>query len=532
VAAFQPTDDITLPLVRVAEAKTAVEPIAVTVTGDMLVVASAWGRSVEAFKVPSLTREKAVKVGKEPRAITATKDRVYVAHAAESSLTAVDLEKGEALGIDMGMKGWEQRLHNHRMPPPPIRRPRPPNLQLDFMMDDPEPFMCGTAMRMMMRTVQMPPRFARQAFALAKLDERVFVPHVKIATGDPTVMSSGYGGGGGDEEVNLPTEMFDVEVVENGKKATGDFTRVAMGARLGCRLPRAAAVDNEKKALVVACMGNDKLIWYDAKDPTPSGAVRRTWVLDTPPSAIAIDGERIVVWSQLDRTVVVARFESEKDIAKIELPSRGELSLDARQGRKLFHKAGDPKISGDGRACASCHPDGRDDALVWSTPEGPRQTISLAGRLDRKAPFGWRGQHTSIEQHMEQTIKNLHGSGLSAEEFKKLAAYLKATKAPPAQPVGDKEKRGRAIFASADAGCAGCHERGDVYDVGSAAVGERNRSFLAPSLKGIGESAPYFHDGRYATLRDLLKLSDGKMGQTSHLGEADLDALEAYLRTL
>jgi cytochrome c peroxidase len=68
--------------------------------------------------------------------------------------------------------------------------------------------------------------------------------------------------------------------------------------------------------------------------------------------------------------------------------------------------------------------------------------------------------------------------------------------------------------------------------VGSAAAGERHRTFLAPSLKGIAESAPYFHDGRYATLRDLLKQSDGKMGQTSHLSEADLEALEAYLRTL
>jgi cytochrome c peroxidase len=247
---------------------------------------------------------------------------------------------------------------------------------------------------------------------------------------------------------------------------------------------------------------------------------------------MALDGDRIVVWSQLDRAVLLRSLVDEKEVGRIDLPARGELSMDAREGRKLFHKAAEARISGDGRACASCHPDGRDDALVWSTPEGPRQTIALAGRLDRKAPFGWRGQHTSIEQHMEQTIKNLKGSGLKAEEFTKLAAYLKAAKGPPAQPAGEKERRGRAIFASTEAGCAGCHERNDVYDVGSAATGERHRTFLAPSLKGIAESAPYFHDGRYATLRELLKQSDGKMGQTAHLSEADLEALEAYLRTL
>ena len=33
-------------------------------------------------------------------------------------------------------------------------------------------------------------------------------------------------------------------------------------------------------------------------------------------------------------------------------------------------------------------------------------------------------------------------------------------------------------------------------------------------------------------LAELLKGSDGKMGKTKHLNESDLDALEAYLRTL
>jgi hypothetical protein len=53
-----------------------------------------------------------------------------------------------------------------------------------------------------------------------------------------------------------------------------------------------------------------------------------------------------------------------------------------------------------------------------------------------------------------------------------------------------------------------------------------------PSLKYVGGSAPYFHDGRYPTLEDLIKRSDGKMGHTGHLAEADVNDLAAYLRTL
>jgi hypothetical protein len=34
------------------------------------------------------------------------------------------------------------------------------------------------------------------------------------------------------------------------------------------------------------------------------------------------------------------------------------------------------------------------------------------------------------------------------------------------------------------------------------------------------------HDGRYATLREVLSATDGKMGQVSHLDGDDLDAIE------
>ena len=44
---------------------------------------------------------------------------------------------------------------------------------------------------------------------------------------------------------------------------------------------------------------------------------------------------------------------------------------------------GDRRISADGRVCASCHPDGREDGVAWVTPEGPRQTPMLAGRLGK-----------------------------------------------------------------------------------------------------------------------------------------------------
>ena len=57
-------------------------------------------------------------------------------------------------------------------------------------------------------------------------------------------------------------------------------------------------------------------------------------------------------------------------------------------------------------------------------------------------------------------------------------------------------------------------------------------AFRTPTLREVGQSAPYFHDGRYATLRALLTGSDGNMGHTNHRSSTELDALEAYLRSL
>ena len=53
-----------------------------------------------------------------------------------------------------------------------------------------------------------------------------------------------------------------------------------------------------------------------------------------------------------------------------------------------------------------------------------------------------------------------------------------------------------------------------------------------PSLRFVAGTAPYFHDGRYATLAELLEHSQGKMGWGKDMSQRDLSALEAFLLTL
>ncbi|HTN90702.1 MAG TPA: c-type cytochrome, partial [Sorangium sp.] len=102
----------------------------------------------------------------------------------------------------------------------------------------------------------------------------------------------------------------------------------------------------------------------------------------------------------------------------------------------------------------------------------------------------------------------------------------------------DLAARGDALFHSATAGCSSCHlgdeltTDGARHDVRSATRFEAVRAFDTPSLRFVGRSAPYYHDGRYATLLALVEGVDGTMGHTAHLSAEDRRALVAYLDSL
>jgi cytochrome c peroxidase len=167
----------------------------------------------------------------------------------------------------------------------------------------------------------------------------------------------------------------------------------------------------------------------------------------------------------------------------------------------------------------------------------------LAGRLQKTGPFGWNGSASSVPEHLHQTFQRLQGAGLQEHELAALDAFLHAMhtprlRAPAAGSEAQKVARGKEIFQSAEAACASCHRTDDAFidrtrhDIGSQAKADREAAFDTPTLRFVGATAPYFHDGRYGTLREMLLGHDGKMGRTSHLPPADLEALEAYLKTL
>ncbi|WP_437937554.1 cytochrome C peroxidase [Sorangium sp. So ce341] len=570
------------PLARRCLVPVAREPVGLAMTPDRatLLVASRWEPALTSFATADLRRLGELPLARDPAAVVASADgrRALVAHAVGGRISAVALgdDGAPTAARELSTDGveWQRRAVFSktswvpRPMPSTMTRSAPAGLTELLHADAPAPVRVE--------------RRGSQGFALARAASgAVFAP---IALVDPGREASGGGYGA----ARAQTVIHHIAVVDAaGERADVPPVSTHLGTQ-GCQLPRAAAIAPAEEVLLVACLGRDEVIAYDARaaipgQPGAAGSARDRELyrarVGFGPTAIAVDGAR-------GRAVVFTRFDGELTIlpavrapasAVISAPSKelsGELPvvvlprasrLDEQraEGQRLFHAAGGRRIAFDGRACASCHPDGRDDALTWSTPEGPRQTPMLMGRLAGTAPYGWLGDKKDLEGHFARTLSRLGGAGLTAGERDAIFAYLRAMEPPggaedltveeraalvappPAGAEGARAgaraalaARGEALFHAPEAGCSSCHlgdeltTDGARHDVRSATRFEAVRAFDTPSLRFVGRSAPYYHDGRYPTLLALLQGVDGAMGHTAHLSAEDRRALVAYLESL
>lgn len=517
-----------------------------------LFVISAYGQTLTGLSLPGLVQTRSIWVEREPRAVSISEDgaSAFVSHASGGVVTEVLLENDEVVrhtvstfhlsGTSVRFSRWHDfdpfgdfvshKVAHHR----PARHFRRRTEGLH-----------GT-----------------QGFAVAARAGHVFLPQVLSNPGEATTPAKGYGSAGSP----LPSTLQDVAVFSTSERRwnRGGSFAIINGWRERkknvCRLPRALGFDPLRSRLLVACVGSARVIEYDALARDPARTELRQWSTPAGPSGLALDveNERAYVWSRFDRTIsvldtsggveslpemsptAVARRQNPTPEGKVlesfPLPPLAEREQALLLGNALFHTTGDPRISADGRACASCHPAGRDDGLSWRTGDAlsSRQTPMLDGRIAGTAPYGWLGQHETLEQHLHNTIEHrLGGKGLDADAFAALAEYVKALPGPPVEraPLDASATRGRDLFRRSDVGCADCHyEDGGVDGIQYALTGETATD--TPSLRFLAGGAPYFHDGRFGSLDAVLEHTAGKMGQSTPLDGSERADLVAYLSTL
>ncbi len=267
-----------------------------------------------------------------------------------------------------------------------------------------------------------------------------------------------------------------------------------------------------------------------------------------------------------------------------------------RLGQMLFFSANSddvPVTQNHWVACASCHVEGRSDAVTWKFEQGPRDTPSNAGGLSDTG-FLFRTADRNQVQDYWKTINVEQGGHFSITDpgqktlLDAIAAYVNEALPAPVPPSTDASHtlqgaalaslraQGETVFGQA--GCATCHRgpaktdsgmgnpsldltgpvvstpttggvllhdvgtcvtSGDFPDVDHTDIDGDARgacAFDTPALRGLADSAPYLHDGSALTLDAVVPImlqATVGAGQTPpSLSASDRQALVEYLRSL
>ena len=364
--------------------------------------------------------------------------------------------------------------------------------------------------------------------------------------------------------------------------------------------PRAVAFSGDGQLAFVADTDSEDLLVVDATHRTEATLVRP--LPGHLPEGVAwFQGE---VYVQERNTEDVVAFKVAQgagglsviqDGAAIPTLSTDPMPAQLRLGQKLFYSADSddvPITQNHWVACASCHVEGRSDAVTWLFAQGPRDTPSNGGgTLD--TGFLLRTADRSQVQDYWQTIDleqggDLHPGGTQQPLLDAIAAYVNYAVPVPVPPSTDETHqiegdalsslRSQGLIVFNKLGCDGCHSgpaRTDsgsmnpgldlsgpivssptargvlLHDVGTCVTSgpwpdvphddieshpRPGCAFDTPALRGLTDSAPYLHDGSAATLEDVLPsmlqavVDQGGTPQT--LSATDRTALVEYLRSL
>jgi DNA-binding beta-propeller fold protein YncE len=237
------------------------------------------------------------------------------------------------------------------------------------------------------------------------------------------------------------------------------------------------------------------------------------------------------------------------DVRSIPLGPTPEPTV-VRRGEMLFHDA--DLCFQQWQSCASCHPDARADGLNWDLLNDglgtPKNTRSLLW-AHRTPPAMSLGVRETAEAAVRAGIRHIQFVVRPEADAAAIDAYLKSLQplpSPYAAEAGAKDvsplldariQGGKRVFEKA--GCQKCHTpplytSRKAYDVGTGAGREAGQAFDTPTLVELWRTAPYLHDGRAATLEELLTTFNpgDRHGKTSSLSTAELDDLVAFLLSL
>jgi cytochrome c peroxidase len=327
------------------------------------------------------------------------------------------------------------------------------------------------------------------------------------------------------------------------------FRRLALdGSGHGAADPSALAVSADGTKVAIALAGAHQVLVVDrtlgartVADLLPLGDSQLLDVIDVGQSPVAVTfdptGRWLVTADAMSDTLSVIAVNDLKVVRTVNLSGDLANRTAAQRGEALFR---DGRLALDRwMSCSTCHTLGHTNGMNFDTQGdgsygAPKNVPSLLG-VAGTAPYTWTGRVAALEAQVHSSLRStLNGPGLSETEIGDLVAYLRALEPPP-PPDGEDDfsKRGAVVFH--ERRCATCHRpplytTTRVIGVGTDDATGGNTRFNPPALRGVVHSAPYLHDGRAGSLREVL--DSHHPGDDRPWDRAEQEHLIAFLRTL
>jgi len=293
-----------------------------------------------------------------------------------------------------------------------------------------------------------------------------------------------------------------------------------------------------KDRALAAQLANDLTALYLA------GAIRRTGSGGWGPRGLALapDGMRLYVANYFAGTVGVIDTGEGKLTRTIAVGQQPAPDA-ARRGEIYFHDAN--RCFQRWHSCASCHlDDARIDGLPWDFMRdgigNGKDVISLV-LTHQTSPHNRRATRADPRECMRTGVTGSHLVVPESADVDDLLAYVTSIKPEPNPELprlAEAAKRGKILFEG-KAACVLCHPAPyytdrRMHNVGITTPGETDGRYDTPSLVEAYRTAPYFHDGRAATMREALTVhnSKGMHGNTKDLTSQEIDDLVAYVMSL
>ncbi len=194
------------------------------------------------------------------------------------------------------------------------------------------------------------------------------------------------------------------------------------------------------------------------------------------------------------------------------------------------------------QSCNGCHPnDARTDGLNWDLLNdgigNPKNCKSMV--LSHETPPAMiTGIRPSAEVAVRAGFRHIQFAQVDEAQARAVDHYLKSLEPVPSPylvkgVLSARAQIGKMVYERI--GCSHCHPApyyadGKKHRIGTPGPADRTAEWDTPTLREVWRTAPYLHDGRAASMEELLK--DEKHGLRKELSRDELEQLIEYVLSL